>query len=388
MRFRHPDGTVVHLAYCTNVHPTEDFEALLDQVGRYGGGVRDRLGVDRLGLGLWLPAPVAAHLADHPDLERLRTALADNGLEVVTLNAFPYAGFHDPQVKKAVYRPDWCEQSRLDYTLNCAAVLARLLPDDAARGSISTLPLGWRSPWYADRQHQAEEHLAGLVDGLEKLEAETGWAIRVGLEPEPGCAVETTSDAVERLANVDTAWIGVCLDTCHLAVEFEESAAAVERLAAGGLPVVKAQASAALHAATPADPATREALGAYSEDRFLHQAREHAARRTMGRDDLPDALDGRRALPGRGPWRVHFHVPLHEPPAEPLDGTHDHLKQTLAVLLGGPSAVTDHIEVETYTWSVLPEGRRPEGPEGLVTGIAAELGWARDRLLEIGLEAL
>jgi sugar phosphate isomerase/epimerase len=388
MRFRHPDGTVVHLAYCTNVHPTEDFEALLDQVRSYGGGVRARLGVDRLGLGLWLPAPVAAHLADHPDLERLRAALADSGLEVVTLNAFPYAGFHDPQVKKAVYRPDWCEQSRLEYTLNCASVLARLLPDDAARGSISTLPLGWRSPWYADRQHRAEEHLARLAEGLEKLEADTGWAIRVGLEPEPGCTVETTTDAVERLAHVDTNWIGVCLDTCHLAVEFEESAAAVERLAAGGLPVVKAQASAALHAATPADPPTREALRAYAEDRFLHQTRERAARRTMGRDDLPDALDGRRALRGRGPWRVHFHVPLHERPAEPLDGTHDHLTQTLAVLFGGPSAVTDHVEVETYTWSVLPEDRRPEGADGLVAGIAAELGWARDRLLEIGLEAL
>lgn len=388
MRFRHPDGTVVHLAYCTNVHPTEDFEALLDQVRRYGGGVRARLGVDRLGLGLWLPAPVAAHLADHPDVERLRDALAAGGLEVVTLNAFPYAGFHDPEVKKAVYRPDWCDSARLEYTLNCATVLAKLLPDDAARGSISSLPLGWRSPWYADRQHQAEEHLAGLVDGLEKLQAETGWQIRVGLEPEPGCAVETTTDAVERLADVDTDWIGVCLDTCHLAVEYEDPAAAVERLAHSGLPVVKAQASAALQASTPADPATREALRDYSEDRFLHQTREHAGGRTMGRDDLPDALDGRRALRGRGTWRVHFHVPLHERPADPLDGTHDHLTQTLTALLGGPSAVTDHIEVETYTWSVLPEGRRPEGPDGLVAGIAAELGWARDRLVELGLETL
>ncbi|WP_129667555.1 metabolite traffic protein EboE [Phytoactinopolyspora endophytica] len=389
MRMRHPDGTVVHLAYCTNVHPTEDLEALLEQVSSYGGGVRSRLGVDRLGLGLWLPAPVATHLAGNDaDLQRLRSALAGNGLEVVTLNAFPYAGFHDPEVKKAVYRPDWCEPARLEYTLNCAAVLARLLPDDAERGSISTLPLGWRSPWYADRQRQAEDHLARLADGLDKLEAETGRSVRVGLEPEPGCIVETTTDAAERLAAVDTERIGVCLDTCHLAVQFEDPAAALRRLSDAGLPVVKTQASAALHAAAPADPALRRELTRYAEDRFLHQTREHAGDRTVGRDDLPEALEGRRALRGRGPWRVHFHVPLHQRPAEPLDGTHDHLEQTLRLLFGGPSAVTDHIEVETYTWSVLPQGRRPEDVAGLVDGLAAELSWAAERLIGIGMEAL
>jgi sugar phosphate isomerase/epimerase len=386
MRFRHSDGTVVHLAYCTNVHPTEDFDALLHQVRRFGGGVRDQLGVNRVGLGLWLPAPVVSRLAGHPDLGRLRAALVDNGIEVVTLNAFPYAGFHDPHVKKAVYRPDWSEPQRLQYTLDCAAVLARLLPDDAARGSISSLPLGWRSPWYADRQNRAMEQLQRLADGLAKVEAETGRQIRVGFEPEPGCIVETTADAVERLAGIDTERLGVCLDTCHLAVQFEDPAEAVARLRDAGLPVVKTQASAALHAAAPAEGLAREALEQYAEDRFLHQVRENAGHRVASRDDLPEALDGRRALPGRGPWRVHYHVPLHERPAAPLDGTHDHLVRTLRVLFGGSTPVTDHVEVETYTWSVLPLERRPDGDDGLVAGLAAELDWTRDQLIQIGLE--
>lgn len=388
MHFRHRDGTRVHLAYCTNVHPTGDLDALIAQIRRFGGGVRRRLGATRLGLGLWLPAPMAARLAGHSDLDRVRGALDEHGLEVVTLNAFPYQGFHAPVVKKAVYSPDWCETRRLDYTLNCAKILARLLPDDAARGSISTVPLGWRAPWYSDRQARARDLLDRLAEGLAKLEADTGRPIRVGLEPEPGCVVESVGDAVERLDGVDAERIGVCLDSCHLAVGFENPASAVDRLIAAGLPIVKTQASVALHASEPADPATRAALAAYAEDRFLHQVRERGPARITDRDDLPDAVQGRRALPGNGPWRVHFHIPVHERPEAPLESTQDHLDDTLAALFGGSSAWTDHVEVETYTWSVLPERRRPGDDDALIAGLAAEVRWVADRLERIGLESI
>jgi sugar phosphate isomerase/epimerase len=380
MRFTHRDGTRIHLAYCTNVHPTEDVDALLAQVRAFGGGVRARLGVDRLGLGLWLPAPVATHLVDHSDLDRLRAALDEHGLEVVTVNAFPYQGFHAPVVKHAVYSPDWVEKRRLDYTLNCARVLARLMPDDAVRGSVSTVPLAWRAPWYSDRRTVAGEHLHRLAEGLAKLEADTGRLIRVGLEPEPGCVIETVSDAIEQLDGVDTERIGVCLDACHLAVAFEDPEVSVRRLAEAGIPIVKAQASAALHAEHPADEVTRRALASYAEDRFLHQVRERGPARIAERDDLPEAVAGHRELPGKGPWRVHFHVPVHERPQAPLESTQDHLAGTLGALLGGPSAVTDHIEVETYTWSVLPEQRRPADDTELADGLAAELRWVAGRL--------
>ncbi|MBD8870636.1 metabolite traffic protein EboE [Nocardioides donggukensis] len=389
MRFRHPDGQVVHLAYGSNVHPAESLDGILDQLRRYAGEVRARLGVDRLGIGLWLPAPTAHELATHPGaLERLRGTLATHGLEVVTLNAFPYRGFHAPVVKRDVYTPDWSSDQRLDYTLDCARVLAALLPDDAARGSISTLPLGWRTPWFGDRDSAARVRLDRLAEGLAKTTADCGRPIRVGLEPEPGCVVETTRDAVRRLSGLDPDHVGVCLDTCHLATAFEDGAEALDRLDAAGLSVVKVQASAALHADDPGDPDTRAALAAYAEDRFLHQTRECRGPRVDGRDDLSDALAGPRPLPAERAWRVHFHVPVHADPAPPLRSTRDHLADSLRALVGGAEARVDHLEVETYTWGVLPPGQRPDGDGQLVDGIAAEVAWVRDRLVECGLEPL
>jgi sugar phosphate isomerase/epimerase len=392
VRLRHRDGTLVHLSYGTNVLPAQDVDGIIAQVTGFGGGVRAALGADTVGLGLWLPADAARSLAGSPaEVERLRDALARQGIEVVTLNCFPYAGFHDRVVKKRVYSPDWSEESRLRYTLDAASVLARLLPDDVERGSISSLPLGWRAPWFADRQAAAGAHLAELAEGLAKLHADTGRVLRVGLEPEPGCVVETSQDAVDRLADVDAEWVGVCLDLCHLAVGFEEAGTAVARIGAAGLPVVKVQPAAAVHAERPDESETRRALESFSEDRFLHQVRRRGRTRVQGRDDLPDALGGttgsERPLSTGSPWRVHYHVPVHAELEQPLRSTRDELRGSLRTLLGGERAVVDHLEVETYTWSVLPAHLRPAGDEGLVRGLAAELAWVRDALVDVGMEA-
>ncbi|MER6157793.1 metabolite traffic protein EboE [Streptomyces sp. NPDC001868] len=381
MRFRHPDGTAVHLGYCSNVHQAEDLDGVLAQLATYAEPVRERLGADRLGIGLWLARDVVSELVVEPsELKRLKGELAARGLETVTLNAFPYAGFHREVVKKDVYLPDWADEARLSHTLDCARVLAALLPDDAERGSVSTLPLAWRTPWPPDRADAARRALDRLTAGLAEIESDTGRRIRVGFEPEPGCVVETTAQAVRELRGLDPERLGVCLDACHLAVQFEEPGAALRRLAEAGLPVVKLQASCAVEAPDPADPATRTALGRFVEPRFLHQTRTPTAAGVRGADDLPDALDG--ALPtDTGPWRVHFHAPLHADPEPPLRTTADQLSLVLAGLLGGASADCDHIEVETYTWSVLPEP-----PTDLPGGIAAELAWARDRLTGLGLK--
>ena len=98
-------------------------------------------------------------------------------------------------------------------------------------------------------------------------------------------------------------------------------------------------------------------------------------------DDLAAALGGE--LPGDSEWRVHFHVPVH---ADGPRTTQTELSATLAALVGGPAAVTTHLEVETYTWTVLPEAQRPRDDDGLVQGLARELAWTRDRLVELGLE--
>lgn len=386
MRLLHPDGTVVHLAYCTNVHPAEDLEGVLAQLARHAEPVRERLDVPVLGLGLWLARDAAAALAtDDGAVGRLRRELTARGLEVVTLNGFPYRGFHDPVVKHAVYRPDWTMPDRLQYTLDLARVLAALLPDDTVYGSVSTVPLGWRTPWTTGQADEAARALDKLAGGLAALADDTGRTIKVGLEPEPGCVVETTTQAAHHLARVDTDRIGICLDACHLAVGFEEPAAALARLDTAGLQVVKTQASCALQATDPSDPTTRDALAAFVEPRFLHQVREQGTG-TPPRavDDLDAALAGE--LPGRDPWRVHFHVPLHADPEPPLTTTRPELEATLAALLGTDTARTAHVEAETYTWGVLPEDRRPHGPEALADGIAAELAFTRDHLISLGLK--
>ncbi|GGP69054.1 metabolite traffic protein EboE [Saccharothrix coeruleofusca] len=352
------------LSYCTNVHPAEDLPGVLAQLDRYAVPVRERLGGE-LGLGLWLSAPVARALAADPlERKRLREALDTRGLVVRTLNAFPYGGFHDEVVKHRVYRPDWTEAARLDYTLDCATVLADLLPDGAA-GSISTLPLAWREPW-SDAEHgRAVAALDDAAHALRELARRTGRTVRLAVEPEPGCVIDTVADAVRLLAGrVDAEHIGVCLDTCHLAVSFADPAEAVRSIAAAGLRVVKVQASAALELPDPTD--ARAALGEFAEPRYLHQVRALAGGQVHRADDLPEAFD---RLPTGGPWRVHFHVPLHAAPPAPLRSTTDVLRRAMAAV-DATCAEPPDVEVETYTWSVLPGG-----VDDLAEGIAAELRW-------------
>ncbi|WNF30506.1 metabolite traffic protein EboE [Streptomyces sp. C11-1] len=390
MRFRHPDGSTVHLAYCTNVHPAETLDGVRAQLRDHCEPVRRLLGRDRLGIGLWLARDAARALVNDPaELRALRAELDSRGLEVVTLNGFPYEGFGADEVKYRVYRPDWTEPERLAHTTDLARLLAALLPDDATEGTISTLPLAWRTPYGEDPEaaRTARAALATLAQRLDALAELTGKSIRIGLEPEPGCTVETTADAIAPLTAVAHDRIGICVDTCHLATSFEDPDTALGALTAAGIRVVKSQLSAALHAERPHLPEVRTALAAFAEPRFLHQTRTSTAAGLRGTDDLDEAIGG-RALPDSTPWRAHFHVPLHAPPAPPLTSTLPVLRAALARLVGGPVPLTRHLEVETYTWQALPVELRPRTRTQLAEGIAAELTLARDLLVDHGLKEL
>ena len=171
----------------------------------------------------------------------------------------------------------------------------------------------------------------------------------------------------------------MCLDTCHLAVQFEQPAEAFAVLGRAGVEVVKSQVSAALHIADPQDPKARELLKEFAEPKFLHQTREYGG---PGVDDLD--LVGE--LSGHASWRVHFHVPVHAAPRPPLTSTTDVLEESLRHLVGGAHPLTHHLESETYTWSVLPTA--PQNQQELAEGIAGELAWLRDRLAGLGLEEI
>jgi sugar phosphate isomerase/epimerase len=380
----------MELSYCTNVHPAEDLDGIVAQLDASAGPVRRAAGLDTLGVGLWLPAETAALLAtDAAARATLTAALERNGLQVRTLNAFPYRGFHDAVVKRAVYTPDWTTAERLQYTKDAATALAHLLPDGAG-GSVSTLPLGWRTGWGAWADAVAEAHLAELDAHLATLEATTGHAVRLGIEPEPGCILDDVADILAWLSArpglIAGGRIGLCLDTCHLAVSFADPAGAVSAASAAGVPIVKVQASVALEAPDPADPATRAALAPYAEERYLHQVGARTSGGVVRADDLADVLAATDGWPGSGtagwgdgPWRVHVHIPLHATPAPPLRATGDVLRAAVAAVRATPGGDDAHLDVETYTWTVLPADLQPAT---LVEGIAAELRWARTHLLD------
>ncbi|MBT0767584.1 metabolite traffic protein EboE [Kineosporia sp. J2-2] len=368
MRFRHRDGSVVHLSYCTNMHPAEDLEGILAQLHTFAGPVRRGLGWPVLGVGLWLPAPAARHLAsDRRALDLLRRTLTAEGLEVVTLNGFPYRSFQADVVKGAVYRPDWLERERLDYTLDLAAVLHRLLPPDAASGSISTLPFGWRTR-FPGGTGPADAAMVAVATELQSLAGEFGRPVRLAVEPEPGCVVETLAGGLEAVARLGVPeWIGMCLDACHLATQFED-ASVTGLLDVHQVGLYKTQVSNALRVIGD----DRSWLADFAEPRFLHQVRQEDGH---GEDDLDEAT--MKALDPEQEWRVHYHMPLDR--AERT--TQPELRDTLKALVGGDRALTTHLDVETYTWSVLPGQDRP-----LVEAIAGELGWTAAQLERLGLE--
>jgi hypothetical protein len=302
-------------------------------------------------------------------VNRLRRALDRNSLEVVTLN-------FGRQLS-----PDWTEPERLRYTMDLVDVLAELLPDDASYGSISTVPLAWRAPWSKARNAAAREAFDRLEQHLVRTEARTGKRIRIALEPEPGCVLEMIPQAADWLSRYSSpdggsSPIGLGLDTCHLAVQFEEPADAFETLWRAGVDVVKGQLSAAAQLLDPSDGAARRLLSDLGDPAYLRQVREWCG---PGVDDVAQAYE----LSGHAPWRVHLHVPVHTAPPAPLTATTGVLDDCLSRMVGGGHPLTHHLELETYAWS-----REPKSRSELAEWIAAELSWIRERLLGLGLDAL
>jgi sugar phosphate isomerase/epimerase len=343
--------------------------------------VRDRLGRP-VAAGLWLARPVVDELLSAPDgVARFAEQLAARELPCYTLNAFPYGDFHAARVKENVYRPDWSSPERLTYTAECAAVLAELLPD-GTEGSISTLPLGFKGFDHpADFLDACARNLVECAAWLDRVRQNTGRVIRLAIEPEPFCLLETTAEAVaffQRLwatagKNEDAVrtHIGLCYDVCHQAVEFEDIGESVRTLDLAGVQINKVQVSCAVQLDRPADNADgREALRRYVEPRYLHQT---FARRPDGKLALAvDLTDDLAAAPGpefaeADCWRVHFHVPVDADRLGPLGTTKPAVAEALAAVSRLDYA--PHLEVETYTWEVLPGA----GPADLVTGLAREL---------------
>lgn len=381
------------LCYCTNVHAGVTVADVLRGLDTFTRPTMERYG-EPLAAGLWLAKPVVEEiLAEADGPQRFRDELRSRNLTCHTLNCFPYGNFHSERVKENVYLPDWANRDRLDYTLQCAAVLAVLLPE-STEGSMSTVPLGFKEfEQPEDFREAAADNLIELATRLDYEFNETGRRIRLAIEPEPFCLLETTAEVLEffefLLNRAESqgadeavrAHIGVCYDVCHQAVEFEDVAESIRQLDAVNVRINKVHITCAIKVPRPGEDAeVRTALARYVEPRYLHQ--------TMARSETGEilrAVDLTEALATNPPpefaaadeWRVHFHVPVNAERLGPLRTTRDELKTALATVAELDYA--PHLEVETYTWEVLPDGGKTE----LVDGLTAELTATRELLQQI-----
>jgi sugar phosphate isomerase/epimerase len=385
-------------AYGTNVHPYRDLAQLLGALREWSGPLRRSLALPRLGLDLRVGSELLGALGP-ADEERLAATLREEALEVVSLNAFPLRDFHAARVKEEVYRPTWSEPGRLEATLRAAALLDALLPA-GARGTVSTSPGAFRA-WGDDPAARAAQArgLALAARGLVELEERTGRRVLLCLEPEPACTLETAADAAaffrEHLEPAARALdlapealrrhVGVALDTCHMAVEFEDPAAALGSLAGEGIEVGKVQLSAAGGVRAPAEgPEGLAALRGLDEPRWLHQVVgcDERGARALRLDDLPAlfALPAPR-LRGLARLRVHFHLPLHAAAGPVLETTSEY---ALDVLRRTQEAGhRPDVALETYTWSVVgaaPAAARAAGTTDVREGLARELRWFVERV--------
>lgn len=384
------------LAYCSNVHPGESAARVQDILHTWIAAVAQARGVTRAGAGLWLSAAACAEIAgDDGTLGRFREQLAVNDIDLFTLNGFPYGGFHAQTVKERVYIPHWADPSRFEYTLSLARILADCLPHDFSEGTISTLPLGFRPDWNKALHGQAVAALCRLAAALDDLAQAIGRPIRVCLEMEPSGVLESTAETIELFTDalpaaakrlgIDTGLVdrhlGVCYDVCHQAVMFEDPAESLSRLHEAGVAVGKVQVSCALEFLRPDEVENRRALAMFAEPKYLHQVRARSPRgRVTGSVDLPPALAGE--VPTDQPWRIHFHVPIQlDTLVDTALGTTQAEIGKVLDYLAGRREWHPHLEVETYTWQVMPVHLRPRNDQELVDGLAAELTW-----LEAALE--
>lgn len=370
---RLPGG--LHYSYCMNVHPGVHLVDQVEALQQVVPHVKGRLCSDQpFGLGLRLSREAATELREAPILDFFRQELLRAGTYAFTVNAFPYGAFHQTRVKEQVYAPDWLTPERLAYTCEVCEILAGLLPE-GVEGSVSTVPLtygGWKER--SGDLCAFAQPLGELARFLEDLEKKTGRLVHVGLEPEPDCALQTTAETIRwfeevffRAGSAEVSrrrYVGVCFDTCHVAMQFEEPVEMLRAYSAAGIRVSKVQLSAALELDADSD---LSALRAFDDGVYLHQVKSSTG---QSWPDLPALFDS-DVIP-EGVLRVHCHVPMHWKGQGALRSTVSTLGPEFA------AALTDsgcrHVEVETYTFDVLPESVRKETlPENLIRECGAGL---------------
>ncbi|MBB4080661.1 sugar phosphate isomerase/epimerase [Lewinella aquimaris] len=378
-----------HLTYCTNIHPGETWTEVKESL-RHVLAVKEKLtGGKAFGIGLRLSAVAARQLSEPTALADFKHWLANHDCYVFTMNGFPYGGFHGEAVKDQVHTPDWSTRARVDYTKQLFDILAELLPE-GMDGGVSTSPLSYK-PWLANlgggaqeqRTSQMDSHVLEVIDHLAAIYAHTGKDLHLDIEPEPDGLLENSTEFLDfydrMLANGNENQVrrhlAICYDVCHFAVGYEAPADVLNKLQNAGIRIGRLQISAALKADLTDDrQAVHDSLLPYDEPTYLHQA---ALRRSDGSvDQFPDLAPALEVMadPEYRELRTHFHVPIYADRYGVLESTNDAIRDSLRIWNAAP--YTPHLEVETYTWDVLPDHQRLS----LTDSIVRELQWVMDQL--------
>ncbi len=396
------------LTYCSNIHPGESWSAVFANLRRYIPDIKREVSPSApFGIGLRLSNQASVELSETESaLTELQNWLREQDCYVFTLNGFPYGGFHDQVVKDQVHVPDWGDARRLDYTRRLFDLLAALLPE-GGEGGISTSPLSYKY-WHDDSQaHEVKQtatrHLAELAGYLSELAQCSGKDLHLDIEPEPDGLLENTQDVIDYyhdwLIPIGSQYlrdkfqlppqhaeqclrdrIRLCYDVCHFAVVHEEPRQTLDALADAGIRIGKVQISAALKIRFNQDADHNRRMKAllepFAESVYLHQvvARDASGKKTAY-PDLSDALESLSPTPVREEeWRTHFHVPVFLAEYDSLASTQQDILDTLACLR--EKNFCRHLEVETYTWNVLPRDLRMDVKDAIVR----ELNWVKQRI--------
>ena len=398
-------STNAHLTYCSNIHPGETWESTLQNLKSYTTKVKEKISIDRpFGIGLRLSAQAAHTLLEGDNLVNFRDWLDNHDMYVFTMNAFPYGGFHQQVVKDKVHAPDWTTADRLKYTINTFDILRELLPP-GLEGSISTSPISYRH-WHDTPQkleaakQTALEHLLTVVMHLEQIKETTGKHLHLDIEPEPDGIIENCDEFIayfkdyllhqgatklasrtgQSLAKAEESireHVQLCHDVCHFAVGFEDAGEVISKVQSAGIRTGKIQISAALKGSWKS-PESRDQvcrnLRSFDEPVYLHQAMIRPTDEPMERyRDLAPALE-RMGSVNEGEVRTHYHVPLFTETYDKLQSTQSDIVDTLDQWLQSP--FTKHLEVETYTWDVLPDALKVN----IVDSISREMDWVLKKL--------
>ncbi len=389
-----------HLTYCSNIHPGEAWSEHFERLKESIPAIKKKVcPAAPFGIGLRLANSASLELRKEENLLKFQTWLNDNDCYVFTMNGFPYGGFHNTVVKDQVHAPDWLSPDRVAYTIRLAQILASLLPD-GVDGGISTSPLTYKF-WHKNENlesvyQNATMNVILVVDQLIQIKRTTGTLIHIDIEPEPDGLLGNGKEFLQwyvrylmpmgitfiqdrydvnedEAASIIREHVQICYDVCHFAVGYEDHAHMIEQLRSLGIKTGKIQISAALKAKVPENTDERDAFvnafRKFNEPVYLHQV---IARKKDGKflsyADLNLALDDAQN-PDVAEWRAHYHVPLFINSYGVLHSTQSDIEKVLSI--HEVSMFTFHLEVETYTWEVLPEEMRLPVNDSIVR----ELEW-------------